>query len=119
MPFPSPIPRRTRPVFGLFPLTRFCEQGNFSGDRRVLRGAVDGRRLPPVPAGPGGSRTERWSGILKEMVMVAKVTKRDFLRLAGMGGVVFASSLPGVAGRALAAGMAMEEFYFVQLSDLH
>jgi hypothetical protein len=51
--------------------------------------------------------------------MVAKITKRDFLRLAGMGGAVFASSLPGVAGRALAAGMARDEFYFVQLSDLH
>lgn len=51
--------------------------------------------------------------------MVAKLTKRDFLKLAGMGGVVFASALPGFASRALAAGMAADEFYFVQLSDLH
>jgi hypothetical protein len=51
--------------------------------------------------------------------MVARLTKRDFLKLAGIGGAVFASGLPGVAARALAAGMAVDEFYFVQLSDLH
>lgn len=50
--------------------------------------------------------------------MVGKITKRDFLRLAGMGGVVFASGLPGFASRALAAGEG-DEFYFVQLSDSH
>ena len=50
--------------------------------------------------------------------MVGKITKRGFLRLAGMGGVVFASGLPGFTARALAAGMA-DEFYFVQLSDSH
>lgn len=57
--------------------------------------------------------------------MVAEITKRGFLRLAGMGGVVFATALPGfagrsIAGRAFAADYAADdEFYFVQLSDLH
>ena len=51
--------------------------------------------------------------------MVTKITKRDFLKLAGMGGVVFASALPGFASRSLAAGMTADDFYFVQLSDLH
>ena len=51
--------------------------------------------------------------------MVTKITKRDFLKLAGMGGVVFASALPGFASRGLAAGMTADDFYFVQLSDLH
>jgi len=49
--------------------------------------------------------------------MVANITKRDFLRLAGMGGVVLASQLPGFASRSFAAEA--DEFYFVQLSDLH
>ncbi|HRD87923.1 MAG: metallophosphoesterase [Candidatus Accumulibacter phosphatis] len=42
------------------------------------------------------------------------IDRRDFLKLAGLGGVVFASGLPGFA---LAAGQ--DEFYFVQLSDCH
>jgi hypothetical protein len=50
--------------------------------------------------------------------MDMRLTKRDFLRLAGLGGVVLATSLPGYATRALAAG-ASDEFYFVQLSDMH
>jgi len=68
-------------------------------------------------AGPRGPLD--WNLIGKEVAMVAKVTKRDFLKLAGLGGVVFASQIPGFASRALAAGMAADEFYFVQLSDLH
>ncbi|MBF0561250.1 MAG: metallophosphoesterase [Alphaproteobacteria bacterium] len=44
------------------------------------------------------------------------VDRRDFLRLAGLGGVVFASSL-GPWGHALAA--AGEDFSFVQMSDTH
>jgi predicted phosphodiesterase len=53
--------------------------------------------------------------------MGAKITKRDFLKLAGMGGVVFASGLPGFNSSARAAGMGMagDDFHFVQLSDLH
>jgi hypothetical protein len=42
--------------------------------------------------------------------------RRDFLKLAGLGGVVFASSL-GPWGRALAA--AGQDFSFVQLTDSH
>ncbi len=50
--------------------------------------------------------------------MAAKITKRDFLKLAGLGGVVFASALPGFGSIGRAAGKA-DDFYFVQLSDLH
>jgi len=64
---------------------------------------VSGRAVSPGPNG-------------MEVAMVAKLTKRDFMRLAGLGGVVFASRLPGFGALALAAE---EEFYFVQLSDTH
>ncbi len=40
--------------------------------------------------------------------------RRDFLRLAGLGGVVLASALPGCASRP-----AQQDFSFVQLSDIH
>jgi 3',5'-cyclic AMP phosphodiesterase CpdA len=49
--------------------------------------------------------------------MAVNLTKREFLKLAGLGGVVFASALPGFGSAAGAAGA--DEFYFVQLSDLH
>lgn len=42
--------------------------------------------------------------------------RRDFLKLAGLGGVVFASGL-GDWGRALAASG--QDFFFVQMSDTH
>ncbi|SHM26069.1 metallophosphoesterase [Rhizobacter sp. OV335] len=45
---------------------------------------------------------------------MASSNRRDFLRLAGLGGVVFASGCAGTAGRPLA-----DDFYFVQLSDTH
>jgi hypothetical protein len=49
--------------------------------------------------------------------------RRDFLKLAGLGGVAFASALAGCATRAQGtggqAGGAAEDFYFVQLSDSH
>jgi hypothetical protein len=44
------------------------------------------------------------------------IDRRDFLKLAGVGGAVFASGLAGCAGL---AGAKQEEFYFVQLSDSH
>ena len=44
--------------------------------------------------------------------------RRDFLRLAGLGGVVMASALPGCASFG-SAGSATKDFSFVQLSDLH
>ena len=52
--------------------------------------------------------------------MTSAINRRQFTRLAGLGGVAFASGLfaqtPG--GRAWAASEA-KEFYFVQLSDTH
>lgn len=43
------------------------------------------------------------------------ITRKDFLKLAGLGGVVFAS---GLGGRAFAEEGA-EDFFFVQLTDTH
>src|SRR5436190_74058 len=48
--------------------------------------------------------------------MTQGIDRRDFLKLAGIGGAVFASGLAGCAGM---AGARQEEFYFVQLSDTH
>ena len=46
--------------------------------------------------------------------------RRQFLQLAGIGGAVFASGLPGAARAADASSAAAyEDFYFVQLSDCH
>ncbi len=53
------------------------------------------------------------------------INRRDFMRLAGLGGVVFASALGGCSlgaqpmGAKPMAGSAPEEFFFVQLSDIH
>jgi len=44
------------------------------------------------------------------------IDRRDFLKLAGLGGAVFASGLAGCAGMAASE---QDEFYFVQLSDSH
>ncbi|HLX79969.1 MAG TPA: metallophosphoesterase [Burkholderiales bacterium] len=48
--------------------------------------------------------------------MAQPIDRRDFLKLAGLGGAVFAS---GLAGCASMGGSKQEEFYFVQLSDSH
>jgi len=55
--------------------------------------------------------------------MSMPIDRREFLRLAGLGGVVFASGL-GVGGCATTGARAYgpradEDFYFVQLSDTH
>lgn len=47
-----------------------------------------------------------------------KRNRREFLKLAGLGGVVFASGLGHLAGAAGKTG-AYDDFYFVQLSDTH
>ena len=57
---------------------------------------------------------------------MSMIDRRDFMKLAGLGGVVFASGLglnasgadraPGVRGN---GGPNDEDFYFVQLSDTH
>ena len=46
-----------------------------------------------------------------------KIDRRQFLKLTGLGGVVFASGLSGWANAAKKS--AQDEFYFVQLSDTH
>jgi hypothetical protein len=48
--------------------------------------------------------------------MTQGIDRRDFLKLAGIGGAVFASGLAGCAGMARSA---QDDFYFVQLSDTH
>src|SRR5437762_9035960 len=53
---------------------------------------------------------------LKELRMNETIDRRNFLKLAGLGGVVFASGLAGYANSARAAA---DDFYFVQLSDSH
>jgi hypothetical protein len=47
--------------------------------------------------------------------MAKTIDRRDFLKLAGIGGAVFASGLPGCA----TMGAGQDDFYFVQLSDTH
>ena len=48
------------------------------------------------------------------------INRRDFMKLAGLGGVVFASGLAGCAtSGANAASTTYDDFYFVQLSDSH
>ena len=45
-------------------------------------------------------------------------SRRDFMKLAGLGGLVIASGLPGCASYGQAGGSA-QDFSFVQLSDIH
>lgn len=50
------------------------------------------------------------------------INRRDFLKLAGLGGVVFASglvNLASAANKAAGPSNAYDDFYFVQLSDTH
>src|SRR3954469_13944563 len=47
--------------------------------------------------------------------MAKTIGRRDFMKLAGIGGAVFASGLAGCAS--MAGGR--DDFYFVQLSDTH
>ena len=61
-------------------------------------------RTPQSPLSPTGSILTNNAGI----------GRRDLMRIAAFGGIVFASGLPG-RGAFAAAG----DFYFVQLSDLH
>jgi Calcineurin-like phosphoesterase len=53
--------------------------------------------------------------------MIANINRRDFLKLAGIGGVVFASGLGCSTARdGVSANMSdSKDFYFVQLSDTH
>ncbi|AIY41946.1 hypothetical protein LT85_2788 [Collimonas arenae] len=47
------------------------------------------------------------------------VSRRNFLKLAGMGGAIYVSGLSGWASAAAQPGMQNEDFFFVQLSDTH
>ena len=53
--------------------------------------------------------------------MIDSKNRRDFLKLLGLGGVVFASGLAGACANGLGrkAGAPDEDFFFVQLSDTH
>ncbi len=53
--------------------------------------------------------------------MALNINRRDFLKLAGIGGVTFASGLGCYATRGAVTGKMSdsEDFYFVQLSDTH
>jgi 3',5'-cyclic AMP phosphodiesterase CpdA len=51
--------------------------------------------------------------------MFTQIDRRKFLKLAGLGGVVFASGLGYGANAATSKGGRVEEFYWVQLSDTH
>jgi len=52
--------------------------------------------------------------------MNRRMDRRDFLKLAGFGGAVFASGLwSGLGNPANAAAAAEDDFFFVQLSDTH
>ncbi|MBU6455469.1 MAG: metallophosphoesterase [Cyanobacteria bacterium REEB67] len=48
--------------------------------------------------------------------MTSEIDRREFIKLAGIGGVVFMSSLYGVPGLAMPGS---RDFFFVQLSDSH
>src|SRR5690348_17307550 len=52
----------------------------------------------------------------QETTMEHTIDRREFLKLAGLGGAVFASGLAGCAGMARSQ---QDDFYFVQLSDTH
>lgn len=54
-------------------------------------------------------------------VPMSAMDRKDFLRLLGIGGVVFASGLDGFAAPARAASriLAPRDFHFVQLTDTH
>ena len=48
-----------------------------------------------------------------------KMDRRDFLKMAGIGSVVFASGLDGFGNLTNTALAAQDDFFFVQLSDTH
>ena len=51
--------------------------------------------------------------------MARAIDRRDFLKLAGLGGAVFASGLGYRTGAVARTYSAAQDFYFVQLSDSH
>src|SRR5580698_7650776 len=51
--------------------------------------------------------------------MTIEIDRREFLKLAGMGGIVFASGLNAQSTSALPFLGSNKDFFFVQLSDSH
>ncbi len=51
--------------------------------------------------------------------MTYSIDRRQFMKLAGYGGVVFASGLAGCSLLPAVDGIEPRDFYFVQLSDIH
>jgi predicted MPP superfamily phosphohydrolase len=54
--------------------------------------------------------------------MTRTIDRRHFLKLSGLGGIVFASRLSGwvhAADKTAASGNVYDDFYFVQMSDCH
>ena len=47
------------------------------------------------------------------------ISRRSFLRLAGLGGAIYVSGLSGWSSAAALPGGANEDFFFIQLSDTH
>jgi hypothetical protein len=47
------------------------------------------------------------------------IDRRDFLKLAGIGSVVFVSGLSNMNQTADAAGPSKDDFFFIQISDTH
>ncbi len=47
------------------------------------------------------------------------IDRRDFLKLAGIGSVVFVSGLSNMNQAANAAGVSKDDFFFIQISDTH
>jgi hypothetical protein len=71
-----------------------------------------------LPARRGINRVARASLLRTTMeASMSAIDRRDFLRMAGLGGVVFASGLPGCASWGEAG--APPDFHFIQISDLH
>src|ERR1700720_452820 len=90
-------------ALALFPTSWFRRGGNIRGRTEVLH------RIAP-------------SFSREESSMKQPIDRREFLKLAGLGSVVFASSLGAAraAGTMAAAkGGTYDDFYFVQLSDTH
>src|SRR5690349_15137083 len=51
--------------------------------------------------------------------MSSEHNRRDFLRLVGVGGVVFASGLAGISPARAKKSSSQKDFFFLQLSDTH
>jgi hypothetical protein len=84
---------------------------------KSVRFSLDGNKRPRAPV---VQRAAHPIGIAPESLMKKTVDRRDFLKLAGLGGAVFVTGLQGCAATgAKLSDAAGQDFYFVQLSDSH